>query len=418
MNNEKNYKIIFHIDMNMFFCSVAVIKNPSLKGKAFAIGRENSTKGVISTASYEARKYGIHSAMSLKEAFDLKPDLIVVEADFEMIRYYHNKFIGLIKEYSRLVEVASVDECYADMTDISKYRHPLDVAKEIQSRLVKEYKLPCSIGIGPTLFLAKMASDMKKPLGLVVLRKRDKVEKLYPLSVKEIFGVGKKTWPRLIENGINTIKDFEDERNKDKILSLVGKNTYDYVIDAINGKTSAEVMPLRYAKNESISESLTFDNYLCTETDILVEMRKMTKSLVSRINKSSLMTKTVSITLRNKDFKTITRSKTTEYLDDFYNIFDLVCDLLEDNYKENEPIRLVGVGLSNLKDKNEVMKEEYNLFTYKTFVEREKDLKKLISKLQSDFGDDLIQIGLKTESEDSWYEGCNNWWWGSRINDS
>ncbi len=399
MKTENNYKIIFHIDMNMFFCSVAVIKNPSLKGKAFAIGRENTVKGVISTASYEARKYGIHSAMSLKEAFDKKPDLIVVEADFELIRHYHNKFINLIKEYSRLVEVASVDECYADMTEISKYRHPLDVAKEIQERLVHEYKLPCSIGIGPTLFLAKMASDMKKPLGLVVLRKRDKALKLYPLSVKEIFGVGKKTWPRLIENNINTIEDFENKDNKDKIISLVGKNTYDYVIAAINGQTSAEVMPFRYAKNESISESLTFDNYLCTETDILVEMRKMTKSLVSRIVRNNLMTKTVSITLRNKDFKTITRSKTSEYLDDFYNIFDIVCDLLDDNYKEGELIRLVGVGLANLKDKNEVLKEEYNLFTYKTFNERENDLKKLINKLQQDYGDELIQIGLKKESE-------------------
>lgn len=90
--------------------------------------------------------------MSLSEAFSIKPDLIVVESDFEMIKFYHNKFINLIKEYSRLVEVASVDECYADMTDISKYRHPLDVAKEIQYRLVHEYKLPCSIGIAPTLF--------------------------------------------------------------------------------------------------------------------------------------------------------------------------------------------------------------------------------------------------------------------------
>ena len=217
MSNKNNAKIIFHIDMNMFFCSVAVIKNPSLKGKAFAIGRPNTTKGVLSTASYEARKYGIKSAMSTAEALKIKPDLIIVGADGELIREYHNKFVKLIKEYSKLVEVASVDEVYADMTEISKHRHPLEIAKEIQTRLVKEYHLPCSIGIGPTLFLAKMASDMKKPLGLVVLRKRDKEEKLYPLSVSDIYGIGKKTWPLLIENDIKTIGDFFEISNKEKL---------------------------------------------------------------------------------------------------------------------------------------------------------------------------------------------------------
>ena len=398
MSDKKDLKIIFHIDMNMFFCSVAVIKNPSLKGKAFAIGRENSTKGVISTASYEARKYGIHSAMSLSEAFSLKPDLIVVESDFEMIRNYHNKFVALVKEYSRLVEVASVDECYADMTDISKFRHPLDVAKEIQYRLVHEYKLPCSIGIAPTLFLAKMASDMKKPLGIVVLRKRDKESLLYPLSVKEIYGVGKRTWPRLIECGIKTIGDFENPSNKDKVLSLVGENTYSYVIDSINGRSSNEVLPQRYAKNESISESQTYDTYLISETDILVEMRRMTKSLISRIIKKNLMTKTVSVTLRNKDFKTYTRSKTIDYTSDFYEIFDVVCDLVEENYR-GEPIRLVGVGLSNLKDKDEVFIEEYNLFTYESILEKESNLKDLIKKLKLEYGDSYINIGIKNEKK-------------------
>lgn len=153
-------------------------------------------------------------------------------------------------------------------------------------------------------------------------------------------------------------------------------------------------MPQRYAKNESISESQTYDTYLISETDILVEMRKMTKSLIARIANKNLMTKTVTITLRNKDFKTFTRSKTIEYTNDFYEIFDIVCDLVEENYK-GEEIRLVGVGLSNLKDKDEVLKEEYNLFTYESIIEREANLKKLISKLKAEYGDSFINIGIK-----------------------
>lgn len=392
---ENNVKIIFHIDMNMFFCSVAVINHPSLKGKAFAIGRENTTRGVISTASYEARKYGIKSAMPLSEAFRLKPDLIVLEIDYDQVSYYHRKFVDLIKEYSQLVEVASVDEVYADMTEIAKYRNPLDVAKEIQARLVKEYKLPCSIGIGPTLFLAKMASDMKKPLGLVVLRKRDKEKMLYPLKVSEIFGLGKKRYPLLFANNINTIADFENPRNKNLIIELLGEGTYNYVVDAINGKTSNEVKPKRYAKNESISSMQTYDNYLISSIDILDEMHKMTKDLVKRMVSEVLMTKTISITLRNRDFKTITRSKTIDYTDDFFYIFDIVTNLVEANFVEGEEIRLIGIGFSNLKTKDEVLKEEYNLFTYEKFLAREDNLKRLVDSFKERFGDNLITLGVK-----------------------
>lgn len=398
MSDKNKLKIIFHIDMNMFFCSVAVIKNPSLKGKAFAIGRENTTRGVLSTASYEARKYGIRSAMPISEALAIKRDLIIINADYQLIAEYHRKFINLVQEYSDIIEVASVDECYADMTKISMHRHPLEVAKEIQYRLVKEYKLPCSIGIAPTLFLAKMASDMKKPLGLVVLHKRDKEQMLYPLSVSEIFGVGKKTWPKLIDNGIKTIGDFEKPENKDLVISIVGDNTYQYVIDAINGRSSNIVKPDRYSKNESISQSQTYDVYLISETDILMELRNMAKSLVRKITNKQLMTKTVTITLRNKKFQTFSRSKSIDYTDDFYDIFEVASTLVEENYN-GEEIRLVGIGLSNLKDKKEVLEEEYNLFTYENFIEREEHIKKIVKEFQDKYGDGIIHIGKQDKVE-------------------
>lgn len=398
MSDKNKLKIIFHIDMNMFFCSVAVIKNPSLKGKAFAIGRENTTRGVLSTASYEARKYGIRSAMPISEALAIKRDLIIINADYQLIAEYHRKFINLVQEYSDIIEVASVDECYADMTKISMHRHPLEVAKEIQYRLVKEYKLPCSIGIAPTLFLAKMASDMKKPLGLVVLHKRDKEQMLYPLSVSEIFGVGKKTWPKLIDNGIKTIGDFEKPENKDLVISIVGDNTYQYVLDAINGRSSNIVKPDRYSKNESISQSQTYDVYLISETDILMELRNMAKSLVRKITNKQLMTKTVTITLRNKNFQTFSRSKSIDYTDDFYDIFEVASTLVEENYN-GEEIRLVGIGLSNLKDKKEVLEEEYNLFTYENFIEREEHIKKIVKEFQDKYGDGIIHIGKQDKVE-------------------
>ena len=392
--------VIFHIDMNMFFCSVAVIKNPSLKGKAFVCGRTNTTKGVVSTASYEARKLGIHSAMPKVEALRIKKDLIVIESDWNMIKEYHYKFINLIKEYTKLIEVASIDEVYADMTAISKYRNPLDIAKEIQIRLVKEYHLPCSIGIAPTLFLAKMASDIKKPLGITVIRKRDSLSILGPLSVKDIFGIGKKTYPLLIQNNIFTISDFFEEENKDLIISLIGNNSYQYVIDHVLGNSSNVVEPNRYAKSESISTSVTFDNHLSNSAQLLLELRRQTRELVSKIVNKDVMTKTITITLRNSEFKTLNRSKSIKYTDDFYDLFEVVSDLFEANYNEGESIRLVGVSFSNLKNKEEVLKEDYNLFTYQSFIERQERVKATLNDIKQRYGNDSIGFGFKDEKKD------------------
>ncbi len=392
-------KVIFHIDMNMFFCSVAIIKNKALKGKPFVIGRSGTNKGVISTASYEARSLGIHSGMSLNDALRIKSDLIVVSVDYKDIKQYHNYFINLIEDYTKVIEIASIDEVYADMSEISKVRNAIEVAEEIQKRLLEEYNLPCSIGIAPTLFLAKMASDMKKPLGLVVIRKRDAYNMLKDLSVKDIFGIGKKTYPILIENNIKTIGDFFKEENKEKIIELTSENTYDYVISHVSGKSSNIVSANRYVKNKSISVENTYDSPLRTDTDILYELRNETKELITKLNKSGYLTKTIGITLRDSSFKTISRSRTVEYTNNFYDIFKVVSNLFYDNYDDTKVIRLCGVTFSNLKEKSEVLKEEYNLFTYLDYAEKDEALKEAIKKIEDKYGIDLISIGVKKAKE-------------------
>ncbi|PKK96684.1 MAG: DNA polymerase IV, partial [Tenericutes bacterium HGW-Tenericutes-3] len=167
---KNNIKIIFHIDLNAFFASCAVIKDPYLKNKAFVVGGSSTfRRGVVSTASYEARKLGIHSAMNINDAFRIYPKLIFVPTEFSLYKKYSELFFSFLKRYSNLIIEGSIDEAYIDMTEASMKKHPMDLAKEIQDGLMKEYQLPCSIGIAPTLFLAKMASDMKKPLGITVL---------------------------------------------------------------------------------------------------------------------------------------------------------------------------------------------------------------------------------------------------------
>ena len=385
-------KIIFHIDMNAFFCSVACIKNPELRGKPFAIGRENTTKGVLSTASYEARKYGIHSAMPQNEAIKLLPSLIIIEPNFKDYSYYHKKFVELIKEYTDLIEVASIDELYADMTLASKKKHPIVLAKEIQERLLGEYKLPCSIGIAPTLFLAKMGSDIKKPLGVTVIRKREISKILYPLSVSDIFGIGKKTWPRLIDNGIKTIGDFMNLDNKDKIIDLVGNNTYEYAYNALIGKSSDIVEPNRYDDAKSISECETYDVPKVVVEDLALELRKLTRSVVNRMKKYNYFTKTVTITLRDNQFNTITRQKSlNEYTDDLIFINDIALELLDDNFIDGKEYRLLGVGVSNLLTKEEIP-TEHNLFNITDKYIKEAEINKMIKEFQTKYGDKALYI--------------------------
>ena len=386
-------KVIFHIDLNQFFCSVAIIKIPRLKGKAFAIGRENSTKGVISTASYEARKYGIHAGMPQIEAISKLPSLIIVDYGYEIYSHYSNLFFKLIKSYVKDVEQTSIDEGYIDVTSITidVNRHPLDLAKEIQTRALKELNLPCSIGIAPTLYLAKMASDLKKPLGITILRIRDIEEMLYDLDVKEIFGIGKKTYPILHQFNINTIRDFMDINNEATVRKIVGSQ-YDYFISALSGKTTNIVDPNRYSEPESISKSTTFDSPLATYDDVLNNLFILADDVFSQLKAAKKKTKTITITLRDTSFNTITRSKTIpDYTADKTLLKYYVEDLLDENY-QNIPLRLVGVGFSHLVDLNKIT-EEVTLFNYQSIYEKEEALRNLMSVFDKRFGKNSLFFG-------------------------
>ncbi len=384
--SKKETRIIFHIDMNAFFCAVACILDPSLRGKPFAIGREGSLRGVLSTASYEARAYGIHSAMSIIEAYKKLPSLLVIHIDYKYYEEYHNKFVKLISEYTKLIEVASIDEVYADMTEISKLKHPLVLAKEIQLRLLKEYELSCSIGIGPTLFLAKMASDIKKPLGVTVLRKREIKEILYPLSVKEIFGIGKKTYPKLIDNDIKTIEDFMNPLNKDKIISLIGENSYNHSYNCLCGNSTNIVDPDRYSDSSSISTSVTYDVFKTSEAEVIYEARRLTRLVFNRMKEEEYFTKTLILTLRDHNFNTISRRITiADYTDDLYTLYDMATDLVERYFDPNKRYRLIGIGLANLIHRDQIP-IEYNLFTVYDLTKRKERINDIMREYQAKFG--------------------------------
>lgn len=371
---KKDIKIIFHIDLNAFFASCAVIKEPHLKDKVFVVGGNPMTRrGVVSTASYPARKLGIHSAMSINDAFRIYPKLIIVPLQFNLYQKYSNLFFQFLKRYSNIVLEGSIDEAYVDMTEISRVKHPLAIAKEIQEGLINEYGLPCSIGIASTLFLAKMASDMQKPLGITVLRKKDIVSKLFPLPISACFGIGKKTYPRLEQIGIMTIGDFTKKENKEKILSIMSEQSYESYLEHILGHSSDVIDPKRYAIPKSISNETTLNYSMDSNDAIFKVITEILEHTHERLISEELVAKTVGIRLRDSNFETINRSFTfKEHTDDFETFYDAVEMLFEENY-HGEALRLVGVFMGSVLQKKD-LKMDYNLFTYQEFSKREEAL--------------------------------------------
>ncbi len=214
----KNGRVILHVDMNSFYASVEMACEPSLKGKPLAIaGNVEERRGIIVTCSYEARKFGVKTAMPLWEAKKLCPALIVRKPNFDRYREASAGMFDVLRRYTSLVEPVSIDEGYMDITESYQLGSPIEIAKSIQTALLKELDLPSSIGIAPNKFLAKMASDMKKPLGITVLRKRDVPNVLWPMACFEMHGVGKKTAEKLAPLGIDDDRRFsKGERNSNK----------------------------------------------------------------------------------------------------------------------------------------------------------------------------------------------------------
>lgn len=355
-------QIIFHIDLNAFYASAEISIHPELKGKPVVICRE-SRRSIITTASYEARKYGVHSAMPLFQAKTLCSDLVIVEPHFELYKTLSQQFFEIIATFSPFLEVASIDECYVDMTDyfVTHHCHPETVAKEIQKKVYNELSLQCSIGIAPNKFLAKMASDMKKPMGITVITNNDVKSKIWPLPISDMIGIGKKTQPKLLDIGIETIGDIANYHNYEKIKPIFGKNALVFYQKA-NGKDFSKI---NYAKNElkSIGNSTTFENDSNDEQFIKQKFKSLSQEVSQRAKKRELVSNSISITLKYTREKSHTKQMIIDhYTNELETIYATALLLFEMIY-HGEKLRLVGVSLNNVvhyKDLN----QQISIFDY------------------------------------------------------
>lgn len=387
------FRIIFHIDLNAFFASCETTLRPELQNLPLAItGEKSSKRGIVVTANYVARQYGVHSAMPLMQAKKKCPHLVVASANFDLYRKISQQFIQLLHEYSDQVEKASIDEAYVDVTHLYQEIHPLHLAQQIQQRIFNELKIGCSIGVAPNKFLAKMASDMKKPNGITVLRKRDLPHILWPMPIEEMFGVGKASSPKLKQLGINTIGDLVHYKDVDKIEQLFGHHALKWIENA-KGNDQNPINPNKYEVPSSIGHSTTFSKDYCFDEEIKAEAKRMCIKTSNRLKKYGLYAKTISIQLKDTSFKQITRSQTVQVPIQSVNELYPIIEELFDEHWEGQALRLIGVNTTNLVNTNKVT-QQLNLFNYQSFASEEK-LNQTIQQIKTKHGTHLIQKGIQ-----------------------
>ncbi len=388
-------KVIVHIDLNAFFARAEEIKDPSLENKPVAIGHDGRS-GIVSTCSYEARKYGVRSGMPMFKAKELCKNLIIKPVDFRFYGALSREFMNFVRTYTPKVEVASVDECYADFTEAIKgVTNVEQYFKDLQSKLYEKTKLKCSIGVGPTKFLAKMGSDLKKPMGLTFVRKRDISNILYPLDLDKMFGVGKKTNPRLRSIGINTIGDLAMKCNSDdkELKNILGK-FYIVIKKWLSGNGDDEVVT-EFDDPKSIGNSSTFSH----DTDNLSEIKQMFDSLSKEVSyraqEENKLGNTIQIVVKESNFKVRNKSITFDEPTNNEKVISEIAMNLYSKHFSDLTVRLVGVTLQNLINPRD-MTIQMSLFDYEKH-EEESQIKLLINELNRKLDKPLLKRASEVE---------------------
>lgn len=374
---------IIHIDMNAFYASCHQAVNPALRGRPVLVaGDPKKRSGIVLTASYEARKFGVKTAMPNWQARKLCPHAIFIKPDYRLYVDFSDRFLEILNQYTPVVERYSIDEAWMDVSGCENLFGPCtDIARIIQQRIWEELNLPCSLGISSNKLLSKMASNMKKPRGLTVLNPENIPEKIWPLPIGELIGIGRNMANHLEKMNIKTIGDLARmpvEILEDK-FGIRGRCLH----DRARGIDNSPVNPTSHESAKSIGHSTTLPKDLDDIRHIQQVLLGLAELVGKRIRQEGYVGKTVTVIIRKSDFTTVTRSRTINPTNLTEDIYINALKIFEKYWDRTSKIRLLGISLSNLQKNIRQL----------SFLERNNKLEKLnyvIDDIQNRFGYNAI----------------------------
>jgi len=335
-----------HVDLDAFFAGVEVLKDPSLKGKPVVVGG-TGVRGVVASASYEARAFGIRSAMPAVRARRLCPDVIFLPSDFEAYRTHSNRFREVLLAHTPLVEPISLDEAFLDVGGATAlFGSPMRIADKIRDEVAREVGVTCSVGVAATKFVAKLASDHCKPNGMLHVPAEDTLAYLHPLPIERLWGVGQKTGELLGRLAIRTVGDLA-ATPRPVLERLLGEASAKHLTELAHGIDEREVVP--YEAPKSIGHEETFDRDLDAEDEILRELLHLAGRVAARVREDGYRARTVTLKARLASFTTLTRSRTLAAPTDLgADLYHVVAELYRSLPGARRRIRLLGVQASGL----------------------------------------------------------------------
>ncbi len=391
-------KIIVHVDMDAFFAAVEQLDNPSLRGKPVVVGadpKQGKGRGVVSAASYEARKFGIHSALPISIAYKRCPQAVFVKPRMKRYLEISHIVMDIFTEFSPVIEPLSIDEAFLDCTGTERLFGPSNLlGKAIKERILERTGLTASVGIASNKSIAKIASDLQKPDGLTICPHGEEKIFLSPLPISKLWGAGKKTVEYLHSLGIKTIGQLAalPIETLEKKLGTHGIHLWLLA----NGIDTREVAPDWEIK--SISEEITFE--IDTEDIALLEktILDLSDQVARRTRNEHKCGKTITLKIRLEGFETHTRSKTLQNpVNDMFSIRDVALTLFQNFYRKNKKVRLIGVRISNLcKEGEAILQTGYLPFESDSVkeIQKKKKIESVLDTLQNEFGRQVMRASL------------------------
>lgn len=380
-----------HVDMDAFFASVEIREQPALKGRPLVVGGSERGRGVVAAASYEARRYGVKSAMPMSQALRLCPELVRLPVNMSLYAHVSAQINEIFSRFTPEIEPLSLDEAFLDVSSsLRLFGSEVEIGKQIKQAILDEQQLVASVGIAPNKFLAKLASDIQKPNGFVVIRQDEVQSFLDPLPVSRLWGVGKATHATFERYGIKTIRQVR-EQSVEFLSDKFGKHGIQ-LWELAQGIYHRKVVSERKAK--SVSNETTFSEDITDKTVLHAWIMQLSEQVAYRLRQKKTRGRTIQFKIRYNDFSTYTRAESLDKLTNSTRLISENAKALLDSclLKNSKPVRLIGVGVSGLAEEGETLPQQTDLFN-PVDDEKQNEIDELTDKINQRFGKRSIHRG-------------------------